>query len=199
MSQVSKNTWSMLAEDCTGTKEFALDAYLLKERKIFIFGEISSNALLLFSMQLHTLVAQDPKSTIKIYLNSPGGCISDGLAICDLISEYKDIIEIYCMGTAYSMGGIILSCGKKGNRYIYPHSKVMLHEPLITNLSNKSASSIKETADSILETKDILIDLLTKNTGNPRETVEKAISFDNFMNAKEAIDFHIVDQIVDIE
>ena len=187
----------VLLENYNGQTEVTMQSFLLKERKIFIFGEIDSVALYRFTATMLSLVTQDPHSPIKIYLNSPGGSVVDGLAICDLITEYKDIIEIYCVGYAYSMGAIILSAGKKGNRYIYPHSQVMIHEPLIPSLSNKSATSLKQTADSIMETKNITVDVLVENTGNSREKVEAAISFDNYMNAKEALDFGIVDHIIE--
>lgn len=190
---------TILLEDSHGTKEVSIKSYNTSKRKLFLFGEIDSASLYTFAGQLMVLISENPKEKIELYINSPGGSISDGLAICDLISQHKDIIDIYCMGIAYSMGSIILSCGKEGHRFIYPHSKVMIHEPLITGLSRTSATSLKDAADSILKSKDVIIDLLVKNTKKSKEEIEEAISFDNYMSAEEAIEFHIADKIVDVE
>ncbi len=178
-----------------GSKEFFPQSILLKKGNIFLFGDITQETLHAFTTQLFVLM--DQQEEINIYLNSNGGEVLSGLAIYDLIRQYKDKINIYCIGIAASMGAIILSAGEKGRRFIYPHSKVMIHEPLLGgNLSNKSASSIQTTAESILETKELLIKILTERTENEEDVVRKAISFDNYMTAEEALDFHIVDKIL---
>lgn len=179
-----------------GNKEIGLQSILLNNRNIFLFGEINDEALYSFTLQLFSLVDSDDK--INIFINSPGGDVLSGLAIYDLIRQYRNQIDLYCIGIAASMGAIILSAGSEGRRFILPHSKVMIHEPLLAgNLAQKSASSIQATAESILETKGLLVDILSENTKNTREFVEQAISHDNFMTAEEAIDFKIVDKIVE--
>ena len=134
---------------------------------------------------------------IDIYINTPGGSVVSGLVIYDLIQALNDKIEIniYCTGMASSMGAVILAGGQKGRRYIMPHSKVMTHEPLIQNGMGGSATSIKRTAESILETKAIIDEILVKHTGKTQEEIDEATSFDNFMTAEEAIEFGLCDEI----
>ena len=137
---------------------------------------------------------------IDIYLNSPGGSVNAGMVIYDVIQalEGKVPINIYCIGMAASMGAIILAGGHKGHRYILPHSKCMIHEPLISGGLGGSATSIKKTADSILETKAITNGVLAKHTGKTLEEIDKATAFDNYMNAEESVEFGLCDEIRNI-
>ena len=134
---------------------------------------------------------------IDLYINTPGGEVNSGLLIYDCIQALKDkvTINLYCIGKCFSMGAIILAGGQKGHRFILPHSEVMIHEPLISSGTGGSASSIKETADSILETKRILEEILAKHTNKSPKIISKATSFDHFMTADEAIKFGICDEI----
>ena len=134
---------------------------------------------------------------VEIYINSPGGSVNAGLVIYDMIQACAEKIDIdlYCVGLAASMGAVILAGGKKGHRFILPHSKVMIHEPLLAGGLGGSATSIKKTADSILETKAVTNGILAKHTGKTMEEIDEATSFDNFMNAGEAVKFGICDKI----
>ena len=138
---------------------------------------------------------EDEQTPIDIYVNSPGGEVNSGLAIYDLIQACKAPINMYCIGMAASMGALIFAGGRKGHRYILPHSKVMIHEPLIPNGVGGSASSIKSTADSILQTRELLNGILAKHTGKTLEEINKATDHDNFMTAEEAIVFGLCDKV----
>ena len=149
-----------------------------------------------FTMQLLSLQA-DGNAEIDIYINSPGGEVNAGLAIYDMIRVCPAPINMYCIGLAASMGALLFSAGEKGRRYILPHSKVMIHEPLIPRGVGGSASSIKSTADSILKTRELLNGILARNTRKTVEEIDKATDHDNFMTAEEAISFGLCDTITD--
>ena len=151
-----------------------------------------------FAMEMEYLAQL--KEPIDIYINSPGGSVNAGLVIYDIIQglDGEIPINIYCIGMAASMGAVLLAGGQKGRRFILPHSKCMIHEPLIQKGIGGSATSIKETADSILETKAIICEILAKHTGKTTEEIDKDISFDNFMNAEKAVEYGICDEIKNI-
>lgn len=173
------------------------ESRLLSERKLFIEGEITSNSACEFVKNIMLLVKESNDKPIDIYINTPGGEVYAGLLIYDTIKGLKTEINVYCIGMAASMGAIILAGGPKGHRFVLPHSIVMIHEPLIAGGVGGSATSIKRTAESILETKRITVGLLARDTGRIEDEVEKAISFDNYMNATEAIEFGLCDSIKD--
>ena len=170
----------------------------LTDRKIFLIGEVDNVMANQFVSELLYLSKND--EPIDIYINSLGGSVTSGLVIYDTIQSLdgKVPINMYCMGSASSMAAVILAGGQKGRRYILPHSKCMIHEPLIPGGMGGSATSIKKTADSILETKAITNGILAKHTGKTLEEIDAATSFDNFMNAEEAIAFGLVDEIRNI-
>ena len=182
-------------ESCNGVREVQLRTKHFTNGKLFLTGEVTDEMANNFVSQLLYLVEKgDP---IDIYINSPGGSVNAGLVIYDVIQACSEKVEInlYCIGMAASMGAVILAGGQKGRRYILPHSKVMIHEPLIAGGMGGSATSIKKTADSILETKAITNGILAKHTGKKLEEIDEATSFDNFMNANEAVEFGICDEI----
>lgn len=179
----------------SGNSWIPIESHLLPEGKIFIKDEITSESACEFVQQVMYLRKDAPEKRIKIYVNSTGGEVNGGLVIYDTLKSLDVDFDIYCIGMAASMAAIILAAGKKGRRYILPHSKIMIHEPLISGGVGGSATSIQRTAESILETKRISVELLAADTGKSIEEVEKAISFDNYMNAKEAIEFGICDEI----
>lgn len=185
-------------ESYNGTKEINLRTKHFTKGKIFLTGEVTEDMSNDFVSEL--LYLTEKGEPIDIYINSPGGSVNAGLVIYDVIQACSEKIEInlYCIGMAASMGAVILAGGKKGHRFILPHSKVMIHEPLISGGMGGSATSIKKTADSILETKAITNGILAKHTGKSIEEIDEATSFDNFMNASEAIEFGLVDEIRNI-
>jgi ATP-dependent Clp protease protease subunit len=182
-----------IVKSSNGISLIPVESRLFSERKLFIEGEITSKTACDFVKQIMLLVKEDSEKAIDIYINSFGGEVNAGLMIYDTIKGLKNEVNLHCVGIAASMAAIILAGGRKGHRYILPHSKVMIHEPLIEGNVGGSATSIKRTAESIMETKKMAVELLSKDTGKSKKQVETAISFDNYMNADEAIDFGICD------
>lgn len=172
-----------------------IESRLLSDRKLFIEGEITSPSACEFVRAIMLLIKEDANKPIDIYINSPGGEVNAGLLIYDALKGVKTEINLHCIGMAASMAAIILAGGKKGHRFILRHSRTMIHEPLISGGVGGSATSIKRTAESIMETKRISVDLLASDTGKTRKEVEAAISFDNYMNAEESIAFGLCDTI----
>lgn len=194
------NNWNPAVEEETygGVREVLLRTKHFTNGKLFLTGEITDDCANDFVSELIYLTEKgDP---VDIYINSPGGSVNAGLVIYDVLQACSKKIEInlYCIGMAASMGAIILAGGPKGHRFILPHSKVMIHEPLISGGMGGSATSIKKTADSILETKAITNGILAEHTGKTIKEIDKATAFDNFMNAEEAVKFGIVDEIRNI-
>lgn len=187
---------SIEVESVHGVREVSLDTRHLMNRRIFIYGEINENTANNFLSQMLYL-EQESLEPITIYINSPGGSVNAGLVIYDCIQASEVEINIVCAGTAASMAAVLFAGGQKGHRYILPHSKVMIHEPLLAGGLGGSASSIKNISDSILETREIVNGILAKHTGKTVKEINKATSFDNYMNSKEAIEFGICDEIVE--
>lgn len=196
MSMNLFNTPSIEVESANGIREVSLSTRHLSNRKIFLNGSIDSNtANNLLSQFLY--LENEPDKEVDLYINSPGGEVNAGLMIYDILQGTKIPVNIICTGIAASMAAVILAGGKKGRRFILPHSKTMIHEPLIANGVGGSATSIKNISESILETKSICNEILSKHTGKSIEEIDKATSFDNFMNAKESVEFGICDKIID--
>ena len=182
-------------ESCNGIKEIQLKTRHFTHGKLFLTGEVTDGMANTFVSEF--LYLAEKGEPVDVYINSPGGSVNAGLVVYDVIQSCAEKVDInmYCIGKAASMGAVILAGGQKGRRFILPHSKVMIHEPLIAGGLGGSATSIKQTAESILETKDIINGILAKHTGKTIEEIDKATSFDNFMNAKEAVEFGICDEI----
>ena len=183
-------------ETSNGVHGVELQTSHFDDRRLFITGEVTDQMAIDFVSEILYLAKKD--KPVTMYINSPGGSVNAGLVIYDAIQKAPFPIDMYCIGMAASMGAIILAGGQKGRRFILPHSKVMIHEPLITGGMGGSATSIKKTADSILETKKITNTILAKHTGKSLKEIDKATSFDNFMNAEEAVKFGICDEIRDL-
>lgn len=181
-------------ESAHGVREVSLDTRHLMNRRIFIHGEINDDLANDFLSQMLYL-EQESSDPITIYINSPGGSVNAGLVIYDCIQASELKINLVCAGMAASMAAVILAGGKKGHRFILPHSKVMIHEPLISNGVGGSATSIKNISDSIIETRELVNKILAKHTGKTLKEVNKATSFDNYMNAEEAITFGLCDKV----
>lgn len=182
--------------DKEGNGERSYDIYsrLLKNRIIILSGEIddaSSNLVVAQLLYLDSLNHED----IFIYINSPGGSITSGMAIFDTMNFVKSDVSTICLGMAASMGAFLLSCGKKGKRYILPHAEVMIHQPL--GGAQGQATEIKIAAERILKLRTKLNTILAENTGKPLEVVEKDTERDHFLDAKEALEYGIVDKIIE--
>lgn len=185
---------AVIKESYNGVNEIRVISELLTKRNIFINDEINSNTAHEFLAELMYLTSISDED-INLYIDSPGGQVTAGLVIYDLIQSCKAHINIYCTGSAASMAAILLAGGEKGRRFILPHSKVMIHEPLIAGGVGGSATSIKNISDSILETRKLVNEILAKHTGKTEEEIAEATSFDHYMNAQEAVEFGICDAI----
>ena len=180
-------------ENAHGTREVSLTTRHLMNRRIFLNGSIDADMANDFLSEL--LFLEESDEPVTMYIDSPGGEVNAGLMIYDAIQGSSLKINMICTGMAASMAAIIFASGEKGRRYILPHSKVMIHEPLISGGVGGSATSIKNISDSILETRSIINGILSKHTGKTADEIEKATSFDNTMNADEAIKFGLCDSI----
>ena len=186
----------IMMKSCSGVQTVSLESRLLAERKVYIQSEIDDELACSFEQQIQYLLSEDHKKPIDIYISTPGGSVAAGLHIYDVLKSIRVDTAIWGRGVVASMGAIILAGGQKGRRYLLPHAKVMIHEPLIAGGATGSATSIQRTAESIMETKKLTVDLLAGDTGQSKEAIEKAIAFDNYMNAREAVTFGIADKIV---
>ncbi len=183
--------------DQTSTGERSYDIYsrLLEDRIIFITGEINDATANTVVAQLIYLEAKNPNKDICIYINSPGGSVTAGMAIYDTIQYIKCDVSTICVGLAASMGAFLLASGTKGKRYCLPNSEVMIHQPL--GGAQGQASDIYITAKHIIKTKDNLNKILSENTGQPLEKIEKDVDRDYFMGAKEAMEYGLVDKVIE--
>lgn len=179
----------------TNFGERAYDIYsrLLKERIIFLGGEIDDNIANIVIAQLLFLESEDPKKDISLYVNSPGGSVTAGLAILDTMNHIKPDVATVCVGIAASMGAVILSAGQKGKRSALPNAEIMIHQPW--GGAQGRASDIEITAKHILKTRENLNKILAKNTGKPLAQVEKDVDRDFFMSSDEAKKYGIIDKV----
>ena len=177
-----------------GERAYDIFSRLLKDRVIFLGTAIDSHVANLIIAQLLFLENEDPTRDITMYINSPGGHVTAGLAIYDTMQYIKPDVSTVCIGMAASMGSILLTGGAKGKRFSLPNSEVMIHQPL--GGTEGQASDIKIHADHILKTKDILNKMLAKHSGQPLKTVEKDTDRDFYMDAKMAKKYGLIDKIV---
>ena len=176
-----------------GERSYDIYSRLLEDRIIMLSGEIDDATANTVVAQLIYLEGKDPDKDICIYINSPGGSVTAGLAIYDTMNYVKCDVSTICIGMAASMGAFLLSSGKKGKRYALPNSEIMIHQPL--GGAHGQASDIKIQADHILKIKEKLNKILSENTGKPVEQVEKDTDRDNYLSAEEALEYGLVDKI----
>lgn len=181
----------------TNRGERAYDIYsrLLKDRIIMLGGPIDDNLANSIVAQLLFLDAENPEKDISLYINSPGGSVTAGMAIYDTMNFVKADVQTICMGMAASMGAFLLSSGTKGKRYALPNAEVMIHQPL--GGAQGQATEIEIHARHILYTRDKLNKILSANTGQPLEVIERDTDRDNFMSAQKAKDYGLIDHIID--
>ena len=180
-------------EDCRGSRDTDIITQQFSKARLYLVGEIDQKMAMDFVAAMSVLA--DEQRDVEIIINSPGGEVSAGLVIYDVLQSYQYRITMYCTGLAASMGAVILAGGQRGRRYILPHSKVMIHEPLISGGMGGSATTIEKTAQNILETKAVLNKILARHTGKTIEKINGATLFDNYMTADEAVEFGICDGI----
>lgn len=180
----------------TGGGERSYDIYsrLLKDRIIFIGEAIDEHVASLVVAQLLFLEAEDPDKDINIYINSPGGSVTAGMAIYDTMRYIKPQVSTICIGMAASMGAFLLSAGEKGKRYALPNAEIMIHQPL-GGVSGQ-AEDIKIHAEWIMRTREKLNKILSENTGQSLDVIEKDTDRDNFMSAAEAVEYGLIDKVI---
>ncbi len=175
-------------------RQYDIYSRLLKDRIIFIGEEIDDHVASVVVAQLLFLEAEDPDKDINIYINSPGGSVTAGMAIYDTIQYIKPEVSTICVGLAASMGAFLLSAGTKGKRYSLPNAEIMIHQPL--GGVRGQAEDIKIHAEWILRTREKLNRILSENTGQPLEKVAADTDRDNFMSADEAKEYGIIDKVI---
>ncbi len=182
--------------ETSGRGERAYDIYsrLLKERVVFLVGEVNDHMANLVIAQLLFLESENPEKEISLYINSPGGSVSAGMAIYDTMNFIKPDVSTLCMGMAASMGAFLLSSGTKGKRFSLPNSKVMIHQPL--GGARGQATEIEIAAREIIKTREQLNKILADNTGQPLSRIENDTERDYYLSAAEAKDYGLVDQVI---
>ena len=191
------NTLVPMVVEQTNRGERAYDIYsrLLKERIIFVTGVVEDHMATLVTAQLLFLEAENPKKEISMYINSPGGVVTSGLAIYDTMRFIRPPVSTLCIGQAASMGSLLLAAGEKGLRYALPHSRIMVHQP--SGGFQGQASDIERHAEDILKMKRRLNELYAEHTGQSYEVIERTLDRDHFMNAEEAREFGLIDAVLD--
>ncbi len=180
----------------TGRGERSYDIYsrLLKDRIIFVGGQISDDVANLVTAQLLFLESEDPEREISMYINSPGGSVTAGLAIYDTMQFVKPPVSTLCVGQAASMGAVLLAAGAKGKRYSLPHSRIMIHQ--LSGGFEGQATDIDIQAREALRLRDLLNQILSDHTGQPLKKIEKDTDRDNFLSAAEAVEYGLIDEMI---
>ena len=181
----------------TGREERVFDIYsrLLKDRIIFMQGVVDDDSANLVVAQMLFLQFDDPKNDIHLYINSPGGSVTAGMAIYDTMHYITCDVATYCIGMAASMAATLLAAGTKGKRHVLPHAEVMIHQVL--GGARGPATDMLIRTKNLIRTKRTMNNLLAKHTGQPLERIEKDTDRDNFMNAMEAVEYGLVDQVLE--
>ena len=187
----------VIEQTSKGERSYDIFSRLLKERIIFLSEQVDSASASVVIAQLLFLDAEDPGKDIYLYINSPGGSITDGTAIYDTMQYIKSDVCTICVGLAASMGSVLLAAGKKGKRYALPNSEVLIHQPLIAGggLSGQT-TEIKIHADHMVKTREKLNKILSERTGQPLDVIEKDTERDNYMTAEEAKKYGLIDEIM---
>ena len=180
-----------------GERSYDIFSRLLKDRIIFLSEDVNHVTASLVVAQLLFLESEDPDKEICLYINSPGGSISDGMAIVDTINYIKCPVSTICVGMAASMGAVLLACGEKGKRYATPNAEVMIHQPLISGGLSGQTTEIKIHADHMVRTREKLNKLLSEKTGQSLEVIERDTERDNYMTAEQALAYGLIDGILD--
>jgi len=184
----------VIEQNSRGERSYDIFSRLLNDRIIMLSGEVNDAMASVIVAQLLYLEGQDPDKDISLYINSPGGSVTAGMAIYDTMQYIKCDVSTICIGLAASMGAFLLSSGAKGKRYALANSEIMIHQP--SGGARGQATDIKIVADHILKTKENLNRILSENTGKPIEVVAQDTERDNFMSAQEACDYGLVDKVI---
>ncbi|MBC9131603.1 ATP-dependent Clp endopeptidase proteolytic subunit ClpP [Frischella sp. Ac48] len=183
----------VVEQNSRGERAYDIYSRLLKERIIFLTGQVEDNMANLIVAQMLFLEAEDPEKDIYLYINSPGGVITAGMSIYDTMQFIKPDVSTICLGQACSMGAFLLTAGTKGKRYCLPNARVMIHQPL--GGFQGQASDIQIHAQEVLKIKNRMNELMAYHTGQKIEVIEKDTDRDNFMSAEQAVEYGLVDAI----
>lgn len=184
----------VVEQTARGERSYDIYSRLLKERVIFLVGPVEDHMANLVVAQLLFLESENPDKDIHLYINSPGGSVSAGLAIYDTMQFIRPHVSTMCVGQAASMGALLLAGGEKGKRFCLPHSRIMIHQPL--GGFQGQASDIEIHAKEILLLRDRLNQILVKHTGQPLEKIEQDTERDNFMSGEESVKYGLIDQVL---
>ncbi|MEH6545427.1 MAG: ATP-dependent Clp endopeptidase proteolytic subunit ClpP [Sneathiella sp.] len=185
----------VVEQTARGERSYDIFSRLLKERIIFVTGQVQDGMAGLITAQLLFLEAENPNKPISMYINSPGGVVTSGLAIYDTMQYVKPDIATVCVGQAASMGSFLLAAGSPGHRYALPNARIMVHQP--SGGAQGQATDIQIQAEEILKVRARLNDIYARHTGKSLKIIEASMERDNFMTANEAKDFGLVDHVVD--
>ena len=195
MSEIRNSYWPQVIEQTArGERSFDLASRMLQERIIFMVGPVEDLMANSICMQLLFLEAQNPKKEIALYINSPGGIVTAGMAIYDTIQFIRCPVATLCIGQAASMGSLLLTAGAKGMRYALPNARIMVHQP--SGGFSGQASDIERHAQDIIKMKRRLNEVYVKHTGQPYEKIENTLDRDHFMTADEARSFGLIDKVL---
>ncbi|MBO5197067.1 MAG: ATP-dependent Clp endopeptidase proteolytic subunit ClpP [Lachnospiraceae bacterium] len=184
----------VIEQTSRGERTYDIYSRLLKERIIFLGEEVTDASASIIVAQLLFLESEDPGKDINLYINSPGGSVTAGMAIYDTMNYIKCDVSTICIGMAASMGAFLLAGGAKGKRFALPNAEVMIHQP--SGGARGQATDIKIVADNILKTRKKLNEILAANTGKPLEVIERDTERDNYMTAEEAMNYGLIDKVI---
>ena len=187
----------VIEQTSRGERSYDIFSRLLKDRIIFLSEDVNHASASLVIAQMLFLESEDPDKEISFYINSPGGSITDGMAIFDTINYLKCPVSTMCVGMAASMGAFLLAAGTKGKRYATPNAEIMIHQPLISGGLSGQTTEIKIHADHMVRTREKLNRILSERTGKSIEQIEKDTERDNFMTAQQALEYGLIDEILD--
>ena len=187
----------VIEQTSRGERSYDIFSRLLKDRIIFLAEDVNDTSASLVVAQMLFLESEDPDKDINLYINSPGGSITAGMAIYDTINYIKCPVSTICIGMAASMGAVLLTSGTKGKRFATPNSEILIHQPLISGGLAGQTTEIKIHADHMVKTREKLNKLLSERTGQPLDVINRDTERDNYMTAEEALKYGLIDAIVD--
>ena len=187
----------VIEQSARGERSYDIFSRFLKDRIIFLSEDVNPTTASLVIAQMLFLESEDPDKEISFYINSPGGSITDGMAIVDTMNYIKCPVSTICVGLAASMGSVLLTCGAKGRRFATPNSEILIHQPLISGGLAGQTTEIKIHADHMVKTREKLNKLLSEKTGQSLEQIEKDTERDHYMTAQEALEYGLIDEIID--
>ena len=190
----------VIEQTSKGERSYDIFSRLLKDRIIFLSEDVNQTSASLVIAQMLFLESEDPDKEISLYINSPGGSVSDGFGIVDTMNYIKCPVTTICVGMAASMGAVLLTCGEKGKRFATPNAEILIHQPLIGGQGggiSGQATEIKIHADQMIKTREKINKLLSERTGQPIDVIERDTERDHYMTAQEALKYGLIDGIMD--